>query len=64
MLSKTAMKLNSALCKRAKITAAKLGYSSPEEFIEHAIEKELSKHEQPDSKEEVARKLKGLGYLD
>jgi len=64
MPSKTAVKLNPALCERAKAAAARIGYSSVEEFIEHAIEKELAQHEEAGSKEDVARKLKGLGYLE
>ena len=40
------------------------GYSSPEEFVQHVIERELAKLEESDSDEEIVRKLKGLGYLD
>jgi hypothetical protein len=63
MLSKTTVKLNKTICDRARRAAEAAGYSSLEEFIEHAVEKELPDHEQPASKEELARKLKGLGYL-
>ena len=42
MLSKASIKLNRALCDRARIAAEAAGYSSLEEFIEHAIEKELA----------------------
>ena len=41
-----------------------MGYSSPEEFIEHLIEKELSRQEEADAHDEVERRLKGLGYLE
>lgn len=40
------------------------GYSSPQEFVEHVIEKELSKIEEAGSDEEILEKLKGLGYLE
>jgi hypothetical protein len=63
MLSKTTLKLNKAICERAKLAAAAAGYSSLEEFVEHAIEKELANREESLSKEELVRKLKGLGYL-
>jgi len=63
MLSKTTVKLNKTICERARRAAKAAGYSSLEEFIEHAVEKELANHEQPASKDELARKLKGLGYL-
>ena len=64
MSSKTALKLNKALCQRAARVAEKAGYSSLEEFVEHVLEKELAHFEESDSKEEVIRKLKGLGYLE
>lgn len=61
---KTAVKIEKSLCQRAEHAAAKAGYSSREEFIEHAIEKELAHHEEGESKDEVMRKLKGLGYIE
>jgi hypothetical protein len=64
MPSKSSIKLNASLCERAKIAAARLGYSSVEEFIEHAVEKQLASLEEAGTKEDVALKLKGLGYLD
>jgi hypothetical protein len=57
------LKLNSTICERAKRAAEAAGYSSLEEFIEHAIEKELASHEGPDDKDELVRQLKGLGYI-
>jgi hypothetical protein len=63
MLSKTTVKLNKAVCERARREAKAAGYSSLEEFIEHAVEKELANHEQSPQKDELARRLKGLGYL-
>jgi metal-responsive CopG/Arc/MetJ family transcriptional regulator len=63
MLSKTTLKLNKSICERARRAAEALGYSSREEFIEHAVEKELANFEANESKDEVMRKLKGLGYL-
>lgn len=64
MSSKTTVKLNKVLCQRAARIAGQAGYSSVEEFIEHVLEKELAHFEESDSKEEVVRKLKGLGYLE
>ena len=63
MPSKTTLKLNKSLCERAARIAGHAGYSSLEEFVEHVIEKELAHFEETDSKEEVIKKLKGLGYL-
>ena len=64
MLTKTSVKLSKALCERARISAQAAGYSSLEEFVEHAIEKELASREEAEGKEEVLRRLKGLGYLE
>ena len=64
MLSKTTVKLNKSLCQRAALHAGKAGYSSLDEFVEHLIEKELARSDEAVSKDEVTRKLKGLGYLD
>jgi metal-responsive CopG/Arc/MetJ family transcriptional regulator len=61
---KTAVKIDRSLCRRAEQAAAKAGYSSREEFIEHAIEKEVAHYEEGESKDEVMRKLKGLGYIE
>jgi hypothetical protein len=44
------------------------GYSSPEEFVIHVIEKEvaaiLGSGEGSEDEEEVRKRLKGLGYIE
>lgn len=60
--SKTSLKLRSALCERARKHAVKAGYVSLEEFVEHLLERELSKLEQ--GRDDVESKLKGLGCLE
>jgi len=57
---KTSLKLDKALCDRARAA----GYSSLEEFVSHAIEKELAGLEEAEAREEVVKQLKGLGYLE
>jgi hypothetical protein len=47
-----------------KKVAEVAGYSSPQEFVSHVVEKELAKLEDADSDEEILNKLKGLGYID
>ena len=64
MGSKTAVKLSKALCDRARAVVERAGYSSLEEFIEHAIEKDLARLEEAGSKEDLIKNLKGLGYLE
>jgi hypothetical protein len=58
------IKLNKALWTRVKKCAEAGGYASPEEFVEHVLERELVKLEGSASDAEIARKLQGLGYLD
>jgi len=58
------LKLNKDLWARVKKCAEAGGYSSPEEFVEHVLERELVKLEDAASDEEIVRKLKGLGYID
>ncbi len=57
------MKLDKDLVAKAKRIAEIAGYSSTEEFITHALEKELAKLEDADSDEEIKNRLKGLGYI-
>ena len=64
MDARTTIKLSKVLCERAKLLVEKAGYSSLEEFIEHAMEKDLAQFEEADSKEDLVKKLKGLGYLE
>ena len=60
----TSIKLNKALLEKVRKCAQAGGYSSPQEFVEHVLEKELARAETLASDEEVAKKLQGLGYLD
>jgi metal-responsive CopG/Arc/MetJ family transcriptional regulator len=58
-----ALKLNSDLLKRVERYAAKAGYSSAAEFVEHLIEQELARMEEAEAAMEAERQLRGLGYL-
>jgi hypothetical protein len=64
MLSNTSVKLKKATWQRVKRCAEAAGYSSPEEFVEHVLTKELAKLEDAESDEEIVKKLQGLGYLE
>ena len=57
------IKLDKDLLERVRKIADIAGYSSVEEFIAHALEKELAQLEEADSEEEIKKRLKGLGYL-
>ena len=57
------VKLDKNLLKRVEKYALIAGYSSVEEFISHALEKELAVLEEADSEEEIRKRLQGLGYI-
>jgi metal-responsive CopG/Arc/MetJ family transcriptional regulator len=57
------VKLDKDLLKKIKMYAKIAGYSSVEEFITHALEKEIAELEEADSDEEIKKKLQGLGYI-
>ncbi len=63
MFGYTKVKLDASLVEKIKKYAEIAGYSSPEEFITHALEKELALLEDADSEEEIKKRLKGLGYI-
>ena len=57
------VKIDKALLEKVTKYSEVAGYSSPEEFIKHALEKEVAKLEGADSEEEIKKRLKGLGYI-
>lgn len=62
-MGKAKVKLDKSLLDKVRKYAEVSGYSSPEEFIIHCLEKEIAKLEESDSEEEIKKKLKGLGYI-
>ena len=63
MFGSNKIKLDKQLLDKVRRYAQIAGYSSPEEFITHALEKELAKLEDAGSEEEIKKRLKGLGYI-
>lgn len=58
------VKIDKDLLEKIKKYAGIAGYSSPEEFIHHALEKEVSQLEEAgESEEDIKKKLRGLGYI-
>jgi metal-responsive CopG/Arc/MetJ family transcriptional regulator len=57
------VKLDKALLAKLKRYSDLAGYASVEEFITHALEKEIAQLEGAESEQELKKKLKGLGYL-
>ena len=58
------IKIDSNLYDRIKKISEQAGYASPDEFIVHVLEKELSMLESAGSDEDVTERLRGLGYLE
>ena len=63
MFGSSKIKLDKDLMAKIARYAKIAGYSSPEEFITHALEKELAQLEDADSEEEIKKRLQGLGYI-
>jgi hypothetical protein len=57
------IKLDKDLYNRVKKFAQIAGYASVDEFVAHALEKELANLEDASSEEEIKKKLQGLGYI-
>lgn len=64
------IKVEGELLEQLKQCSEAAGYSSVEEFVLHALEKEAKRilgpdpGNEPDSKELVKKRLQGLGYID
>lgn len=58
------IKIDANLYERVKKVAERAGYATPEEFVTHVIEKELSVLESADSDADVTERLRGLGYIE
>jgi len=62
------VKLEGELLEKVKQCADECGYSSIDEFVVHALEKEVNKVFPPSkgnsSKEVVRKRLQGLGYIE
>jgi len=57
------VKIERDLYEKIKRYAETVGYSSTEEFVIHILEKEVSRLEEAESKEELIKRLQGLGYI-
>lgn len=64
MFGGSKVKVDKDLLEKIKKYAAIAGYSSPEEFVHHALEKEIALLEEAGTDEEdIKKKLRGLGYI-
>ncbi len=65
-MTKLKLKFDLATIERIRKVSKAGGYSSPEEFLMHVIERELDSldTDQGESEEEIRRKMQGLGYIE
>jgi metal-responsive CopG/Arc/MetJ family transcriptional regulator len=63
MFGSNRIKIDKDLLAKIERYAKIAGYSSADEFVNHALEKELAKLEGADSEEEIKKRLRGLGYI-
>ena len=59
----SSIKLDKALLAKVKRYSDLAGYSSVDEFVTHALEKEIARLETAENDDEVKKRLKGLGYI-
>jgi hypothetical protein len=64
MFGEKRIHLDKDLWERVRRFAEIAGYSSPDEFVAHVLEKELAGLQASDSDENIRKKLKGLGYIE
>jgi len=65
-MAKMKLKLDNVTVQRIRKVSEVGGYSSPEEFVIHVIERELDTldPEDSESEEEIRKKMEGLGYIE
>ena len=58
------IKIDKDLLEKVKKYAVIAGYSSPEEFVQHVLEREIAKFDKDGvSEEEIRKRMQGLGYI-
>jgi hypothetical protein len=65
-MPKMKLKMDDAILERIRRVAGAGGYSTPEEFVMHVIQRELDSlaPDQGESEEEIRKKMEGLGYIE
>nr|MEE4269692.1 hypothetical protein [Candidatus Krumholzibacteria bacterium] len=64
MFGGSKIKIDKDLLDKVKKYAAIAGYSSPEEFVQHVLEKEIARFEEGGAdEEEIKKRMQGLGYI-
>ncbi|MBM4196648.1 MAG: hypothetical protein FJ197_06025 [Gammaproteobacteria bacterium] len=63
MFGSKKVSIDKNLWEKIRVIAEAAGYSSPEEFVAHALERQVAEFEGAESDEEIRKKLRGLGYI-
>ena len=64
MFGGSKIKLDKDLLEKVRKYSQIAGYATPEEFVQHVLEKEIAKFEQDgDNEDEIRKRLQGLGYI-
>ncbi len=63
MFGKKKVAIDKELWEKIRVISEVAGYSAPEEFVVHALERQVAEFEGADSDEEIRKKLRGLGYI-
>ena len=62
-MPKLKIKLDDDIFRKLSELSHQAGYSAPEEFIQHLIEKEIAHLDDAGSEDELKKRLQGLGYI-
>ena len=58
------IKIDKDLLAKVKKYSGIAGYSSPEEFVHHVLEREIARFDKDGgSEEEIRKRMQGLGYI-
>ena len=60
MLGSRKVKIDKDLWEKIKHLSAAAGYSSPDEFVMHALEKQIAEFDDAESDEEIKKKVTGI----
>jgi predicted AlkP superfamily phosphohydrolase/phosphomutase len=64
MFGGSKVKIEKDLLEKIRKYAGMAGYASPEEFVQHVLEREIAKFEEGgDSEDEIKKRMQGLGYI-
>jgi hypothetical protein len=64
MFGGSKIKVDKDLLEKVRKYAGLAGYATPEEFVQHVLEREIARFEEGgDSEEEIRKRMQGLGYI-